>query len=163
MSNQVTICSSSNRILAGLLSGDSSARPNVMYVEFQSGTAPVTNLPVVDPTQDDYYLQLREDVAGNRDFLRIPIAAVTTQVGATPDDLTLFFNGICAGTTGVGGKSTSDAIIYGIALANSPTFGLAIDDLTRDRVWARGYFSAANQMPFSQIAQTMITFKLNLK
>jgi len=175
MQNTVTICGSSNQILAGLLSGDPNSKPNVMYVEFQAGSTPVTDLPQwhksdekfpypsVDPTDTEYYLRLRENIGSNRDFLRIPVVSVTVQKGADPNDLQVYFNGICVGTKGVGGKSTVGATIYGIALAASPTYGVGVDDITRDILWARGYYAPENQIPFSNVAQTSVTFKLNLE
>jgi len=163
MSNSVVVSNSANRILARLLSGDRNSSPNVLYLEFQAGTSSPINPPVANPADDDYYLNLRANQAGNQDFLRIPVASVTPKINPdNPNDITLFFNGICVGNTGVGGKSTAGAIIYGIALVSSPTHGTAIDDITRDIVWARGYFVRENQMPFSQVAQTAITFRLNL-
>jgi len=161
MSNQVTICNSSNQILAGLLSGNAQARPNIMYVEFKQGLAAVNELPNVDPADNDYYRNLRENNLSDRDFLRIPIVAVNKQ-GSEGEDITLLFNGICVGDKGVGGKLTRNSMIYGIALANSPTYGTTTDDITRDIVWARGYFDVKNQMPFSNVSQTLVTFKLNL-
>jgi len=162
MSNTVVTCNSSNQILAGLLSGDLSFKPNVMYVEFQTGSSSVLDLPVVDPADSEYYLQLRDNTGSTRDFLRIPIASTTVQKGSSPDDIAILFNGICVGTTGVGGKDTSGSMIYGVALAVSPTYGITVDDMTRDILWARGYYDSSNQMPFSTLAQTLITFKLNL-
>ena len=165
MSNSVTIIDSASDILAGILTGDPTARPNVMYVEFQAhSTAKVTDLPVVDPAETDYYLKLRDNTGSSRDFLRIPVASVTTrrEDPNNPNNVTVYFNGICVGDTGVGGKDIFGGLIYGIALVNSPTYGLGIDDLTRDRVWARGYFSEVNQMPTSTVTQTSITFKLKL-
>ena len=162
MSNTVVTCNSSNQILAGLLSGDLSFKPNVMYVEFQTGSSPVLDLPVVDPADSEYYLQLRENTGSTRDFLRIPVASTTIQRGSSPDDIAILFNGVCVGATGVGGKSTSGSTIYGVALAVSPTYGITVDDMTRDILWAKGYYDSSNQMPFSTLAQTLITFKLNL-
>ena len=164
MSNQVILCHSANKILAGLLSGNSQYSPNVMYVEFQQGSTPVPalSLPEVDPADNHYYLDLRDNTLSNRDFLRIPIASITPYTAPASTDISLFFNGICVGTEGVGGKSTAGSVIYGIAIANAPTYGLSIDDLTTDLIWARGYFAPENQMPFSTVAQTSITFKLNL-
>jgi len=163
MSNTVTICDSSNQILAGLLSGDVSFRPNVMYVEFQSGSEPVT-VPEPKPSDNHgkYFLDMRENTHSERDFIRIPIVSVTPVAAQGSNDIIVYFNGICTGATGVGGKSTLNSRIYGISLANSPTYGKEIDDLTRDIVWARGYFDTANQMQFSSVAQTIVTFKLNL-
>ena len=71
MSNTVTICNSSNQILAELLLGEAKFKPSVMYIEFQEGNSPVTDLPTVDPSELDYYLKLRENIGSNRDFLRI--------------------------------------------------------------------------------------------
>ena len=163
MSTTVTICSSANRILAGLLRGDTSFRPNVLYVEFQQGTSPVSPLPEVDPADSDYYLDLRADTLSDRDFLRIPVASITPLSGADPNKITLAFSGICVGTEGVGCKPTSGARIYGLALAASPTFGTGVDDLTRDIVWARGYYESESQILFSTTAQTVLTFRLNLQ
>ena len=163
MSTQVTICSAANQILAGLLRGDTSLRPNVMYVEFQQGAKPVESLPEVDPSDSRYYLDLRADTLSDRDFLRIPVASITPRVSnEDPNKLTLLFNGICVGDKGVGGKTTDGARIYGLALVASPTFGTGVDDLTRDLVWARGYYAPTSQVLFSNTAQTVITFKLNL-
>ena len=158
----VTILKSSNQILAGLLRGDDRFRLNVLYVEFQQGTGKVTDLPTVDPADSDYYLRLRDNKGSSRDFLRIPVVAVTPVVGENPNEITLLFNGICVGTTGVGEKPTDSSMIYGVALAASPTYGTSVDDLTRDVIWARGYYVPERQIPFSLMAQTAITFKINL-
>jgi len=162
MLNTVVICQTSNQILAGLLRGESQFKPNVMYVEFQTGTQRVDPVPVADPADADYFLRLRENTIGSRDYLRIPVASVTPIVKESPNDITLLFNGLCAGVKGVGGKATDGSIIYGVALASSPTFGLTIDDLTKDIMWARGYYAPENQILFSNSAQTSVTFSINL-
>ena len=158
----VTLLNSSNQILASLLRGDYQLRPNILYVEFQQGITPVTSLPTVDPADNEYFLNLREDVYSDRDFLRIPVVSVTPVVGGTPNDITLFFNGICTGTSGVGGKFTEGSTVYGISLVASPTYDTAIDDLTRDVVWARGYYAPSHQIKFSTASQLAVTFKINL-
>jgi hypothetical protein len=131
-----------------------------MYVEFTSGSS--TSVPAADPAEDDYYLKLRANSLSSNDFLRIPIVSVTPIVGDNPNDITLVFNALCVGDEGVKHTSTAGATIYGIALAASPTYGVEIDDLTRDVIWARGYFDTANQIPFSKVSQTLLTFKLKL-
>lgn len=161
--NTVFTCSGANQILASLLRGESQLRPNVLYVEFQTGPEKVDPLPETDPNDKDYYLRLRANSLSDRDFLRIPVASITPITGDNPDKLTLAFNGICIGGKGVGGKSTSNSIIYGMALVASPTYGTGIDDLTRDVIWARGYYAPEYQIRTSSSAQTAITFKLNLQ
>ena len=158
----VTILNSANQILAGLLRGDTQFKPNVMYVEFQQGANPVTSLPGVDPADKNYYLDLRDGSHSDRDFLRIPVVSVTPQVGDDPNTIALLFNSLCIGTQGLGGKPTNGSVIYGIALAASPTYGTSIDDVTRDIVWGRGYYRPEDQILFSNQAQTAVTFKLNL-
>jgi hypothetical protein len=112
--------------------------------------------PSLTPASTDYFLQLRENTGGNRDFLRVPIAAVTVKDGL------LTFHAIVSGTTGVGGHSLSNSIIYGCALVFAPTLENEIDDLTRDVVWSVGYFDANQQLVSNTSAQIAITFTLNL-
>lgn len=132
--------------------GRANYRINAMYLEFANVASPGD--PVATPAVDrslarQYYV----DLVG-ADFLRVPIRGlpelsiasgfedVFTE-GETGNQVTWYAQS--SGTSGVLGLPFSDAansVIYGIALVAAPELG----DWTRDIVFGRGYYAAANQI-----------------
>jgi hypothetical protein len=146
----ITITPSAPEILAKALS----AYINGAYIEFQQGNSPVTDLP--EPTDEAYYRLLRQNTLGNRDFLR------AGNVIAHYTGKQLVFQALVAGTHGEGGHEAENSRIYGAALIYMPTKDGSIDDITRDIVFARGYFQPDEQLVITSSEQQVITFTLNL-
>lgn len=143
-------------IVAKLLAtGDSRYRIGGMYLEFENTDNPgdTVSPPVFDRTRDiSYYNSL--SLSSNRDYLRVPMTAVTTSSegsGLTDNQLTFFARS--SGIVGVHGKSFS-------AASNSVIFGGSLvafvdgTDATQDLIYSSWYYDPADQqqkLPSSQI------------
>jgi hypothetical protein len=133
---------------------------NGAYIEFQRGTAAVTDLPDPASVTSEYYNSLRLNTLDNRDFLRVNSVIVSSK--KTETGYQVVFQALITGTQGEGGQSALDSRIYGGALVYMPTKDTSIDDITRDIVFACGYFQPSEQMVITDSEQTAITFTLNL-
>jgi hypothetical protein len=133
---------------------------NGAYVEFQQGNELVTDLPEVDLDDTEYYNNMRQNTLDNRDFIRV--GAIVINPKKTGKDWQITFQVPISETQGEGGHPTSGSRVYGAALVYMPTKDTAIDDITRDIVFARGYFQPENQGVITDTEQQVITFTLNL-
>jgi hypothetical protein len=166
---QVTVVQSANIILAELLRGNPSGLPyhlNGMYIEYQNGDTPIRDNFIVPYNSGlEYYEALK--LSTDRDYLRVNIAVITPQVH--PDNhakIVLACQSLVLGDRGQGGKPFSPEAgsrVYGAAIVAMPTQGLAVDDPTRDILWARGYLPEDRQLAASQLTQQGVTFILNLE
>jgi hypothetical protein len=153
---QLTFLHSGSEILAKSLTD----YINGAYVEFQQGSDAVTDLPEVDPADTGYYDNLRHNTLDNRDFIRSSnVVAVTKKTGT---GWQIVFQVLFSETHGESGKSVVGSRVYGAALVHMPSKDTAIDDITRDIVFARGYFQPESQGVVTDSEQQVITFTLNL-
>lgn len=153
---------------------------SAMYVEFenQSPSAAVAgtaiDISTSFPRSDSigYYNNL--SLSTDRDYLRVPMIIEPTLGVATGSETNLIdmplanqFNKLTffvqtAGTTGVHGKPFSyanNSKIYAAALVAAPTFS----DRTKDVIFARTVFTAANQVTKAASSQIGITWDISFK
>lgn len=126
---------------------------NAAYVEFENVSSPGDPVALPDYSEDDdrtYYERLA--LTPNRDYLRIAIDQPATLAladgyenrGARYNRMT--FNVRTSGSVGVNGRTFSDLVnstVYGLAIVAVPDWG----DRTKDLVFTRRYYPAANQVP----------------
>lgn len=133
--------------------GDSSYKIASMYIEFENVASPGD--PVTIPTfgrdeGTDYYDDLQSSSV--RDFLRVPLTTIPTigiETGfeayfTAPAGNKLTFFTQTQGTEGIHGKTFSDSVnskVFGAALVATPV----VADRTQDIVFARAYYSVADQ------------------
>ena len=159
MSDLINLCTSARKILANLLKGKQYA-PTHLYIEFRTDglSVPLTELESLLEEEDStYYAQLRDNSLTDRDFLRVPILSATV----AEDSSYILFSAMATGPLGVGKKPATGAQIYGLALVACPSVRNDEDDISRDILWARGYFDVPNQIALSG-DNILVTFKLNL-
>lgn len=122
-------------VLARLLAGDTTAKPNYLYIEFKNVSSASTTVaaPSMDGTEGvDYYTGL----SGTTDYVRVPIV-MTPEVS----DSTVSF---CVMSTATEGEHSlafsSSSKIYGLALVNGTSTA------SSDTVVARKYLDANDQI-----------------
>lgn len=145
-----TVLYSWGSIVGPLLStAESKYRISGMYLEFENLANPAD--VVATPTYgreeaNSYYQSLSTDP--DRDFLRVPVSSAllsSTDDSLYPDKNAISFFALSSGTTGVHGKTFSDA-------NNSKVFGLALvamldeNDYTQDRILSRTYLAGSEQL-----------------
>jgi hypothetical protein len=140
---------------------------SAMYIEFENQADPTTEVTVSSFPRDlgiSYYNGLFS--VAHRDFLRVPLSiepAASVSAGfeanlpidQQANQLTFFVQ--TAGTTGVHGKTFSHTVnskVYAVSLIAAPSIG----DRTKDVVFARTTFSAANQVTKEASSQIGITW-----
>jgi hypothetical protein len=139
---------------------------SALYIEFENQASPELAISVAPFPRDidiGYYNSLVD--SSSRDFLRIPLSiepALSVSAGyegnlpinQQGNQLTFFVQ--TAGTSGVYGKTFSHLVnskVFSAALVAAPVFS----DRTKDVIFARTMFTAANQVtkePSSQIGIT---------
>lgn len=138
--------------------------PLSMYIEFENNGGAAVTPPT--PARDEglsYYATL--DSHPNRDYLRVPMAAVlrsSSDADLYPTGNMVKFLAQTTGTAGVYGKTFSSAQssrVYGGAVAYSPV----PSDPTRDLLLCRFYFDAADQLIKPASQQLMITHEHTYK
>jgi hypothetical protein len=127
-----------------LMQGNLDYRVNGLYIEFENNAGTVS-VPSFDRDDGVSYYQ---GLGGGRDFIRVPITAVTID---SSDD-TLFPGGNVAtffgqtqgsvGTQGVTFSNAANSKVFGAALVAMPVAA----DYTQDRVFSRFYFDTADQI-----------------
>lgn len=140
---------------------------SALYIEFVNQANPAT--PVSAPaaarnTSISYYNEL----AGNNDFLRVPLS-LEPALGVSPgydeklpenqkgNQLTFFVQ--TSGTTGVLGRAFSHSVnskVFAAALVATPVFS----DRTKDVIFARTIFSPENQVTKEASSQIGITWDI---
>lgn len=142
---------------------------SAVYLEFENQADPEADISVAPFARDvglPYYNDLSS--SSTRDFLRIPLS-LEPAGGVSPNfeenlpvdqqlnQLTFFVQ--TSGTTGVHGKTFSHAVnskVFSVALVATPDFS----DRTKDVVFARALFSAANQVTKEASSQIGITWSV---
>jgi hypothetical protein len=146
-------------------------RPNyhisAMYIEFENQADPETPI-AVDTFSRDLGKAYYNTLAGDRDFLRIPIiieptaGIVAGYEALLPTEqqinkLTFFVQ--TAGLLGENGlpfSHTSGSKVYAAALVAAPTFS----DKSKDVIFARTVFTEANQVTKEASSQIGITWEI---
>jgi hypothetical protein len=140
---------------------------SAMYIEFVNQADPAAPVSASAATRDtdiNYYNLL----AGNNDFLRVPLS-VEPSLGVSPgydahlpvtqqgNQLTFFVQ--TSGTAGVHGKAFSHSVnskVFAAALVATPVFS----DRTKDVIFARTVFSTENQVTKEASSQIGITWDI---
>jgi hypothetical protein len=142
---------------------------SAMYIEFENQANPATAVAVGSFPRDrgiSYYNSLL--ASSNRDFLRVPLSVepatsvsagfeANLSVDQQANQLTFFVQS--SGTTGVHGKTFSHIVnskVYAATLVAAPVVG----DRTKDVIFARTEFSAANQVTKEASSQIGITWDI---
>ena len=148
--------------------GDPTYKLSSMYFEFKNVTLPTDIVTVPTFTRGDdisYYTALASPV----DFLRVPMSSlpsITIQSGfepyfTPPKGNVMNFFAQTSGTTGYNGvtfSAANNSKVYGVALVATPTFS----DQTQDILFARSYFSTAQQQLKVTGSQIGVTWSIPL-
>lgn len=154
-------------IAAHTFRGETSHLPAGCYIEFKNVASPSDTVPTPSFVRSDnlgYYNGLPSD----QDFLRVTLSAVPaisiaagySSFFTAPDGNELTFMAQTAGTAGVLGRTFSDSVnskVFGVGLLAYPVFA----DRTKDVLFARTYFSGANQQLKLANAQIGVTWKIS--
>lgn len=148
-------------IIAKLVAGDLDYRVNGLYIEYENtgGSATIPSFGRGDGIS--YY----QGLGAGRDFIRVPIAGVTTTSSNEtnfPDGNVMTFFGQTQGSAGVLGETFSNAVnskVCGAALVAMPDQA----DYTQDLVFSRFYFDVADQIAKLASSQVGIEWAVTLQ
>lgn len=141
---------------------------SALYIEYENQENPENTVSVASSFLRDVGLPYYNALAGNRDFLRIPITIEPTisvsagyesklPVSQAGNKLTFFAQ--TAGVVGALGRPFSHTVnskVFAAALVAAPVFG----DRTKDVIFARTVFSTANQITKEASSQIGITWDI---
>lgn len=151
-------------IIAKLLSGQGDGKSykiSAFYLEYQNNGGAAVSVPDDEDIDRSQGIEYYQGLAGNRDYLRVPITAglvQSTDADQFPGGNKTVFYGQSSGVTGVNGLPFNDGVdsrVYGAALVATPQFA----DDTQDLVFARVYFSSSHQLIKIVGSQISITWE----
>lgn len=144
--------------------------PGAIYVEFENQANP--NIAVTPPTVDPYDgLAYYQDLVGSatRDFLRIPLGALSPAIQVVPgyeshfstgDGNRVVFFAQTSGNTGVHGKTfshTANSKVFGASLVVTPVWS----DWTQDLIFSRAYYASTDQAAKEASRQIGVSWELD--
>lgn len=153
--NKNMLVESAGDIIANLVSGQQNGKQYKiagLYIEFENNGGAAVSVPAEEAIDRAEGLEYYTGLTGGRDYLRVPVIAVTVDGRVT----TIYAQ--TQGAVGMNGEAFNDvqqSRVYGVAAVAFPQFS----DDSQDLIYARSYFQPANQLIKTASSQIGITWE----